>query len=426
MISIWLKLALFLMSSGVLYKELVSDLLRRKTLIFASVLALTLVSWMYFAADFTYHFVSRDSEKVGFPRWVAREMGVDPGAQCRVAMRIRFLEAMLPPGTDCTQTLLNQQDNDAFEKAWTHTPEDLRAYIISCKACGHRREAEELIAEAEARDADQRQRNDDRLQYGQAVAIGTVDAAQHYLERCGICAFRNAAQSLIAQINRNERERRDNEAFAAAERDDTEKAYLTYISQCDLCRHVAAANFKMLSLRRTTSLVGKLLRPEDAARSQRKGRFVIYRQFAIDTRRQLMWRRCALGLRFEQDKCVGDANMYAFSSAAEAAGRFSEDGYSGWRVATASELRGLLDSSIGSITRHRPFVDEGIFPNSSSINGVRIPYIARESDSNLYQIVYFDRGEVSSFSGWISWMFRFSNYLIVRDMPESEPASEMR
>jgi len=65
---------------------------------------------------------------------------------------------------------------------------------------------------------------------------------------------------------------------------------------------------------------------------------IIFRADVYDSKTDLTWQRCSVGMRLEQDSCVGIQKNLTWSEAQKLAGQ-------GWRVPSKEELQTLLDSN---------------------------------------------------------------------------------
>lgn len=71
----------------------------------------------------------------------------------------------------------------------------------------------------------------------------------------------------------------------------------------------------------------------------------------------LMWMRCSLGQSWNGKTCGGDAALFSWGSALQAADRHSFAGHSDWRLPSKNELASILEESCVS-----PAINEKVFP----------------------------------------------------------------
>ena len=83
-------------------------------------------------------------------------------------------------------------------------------------------------------------------------------------------------------------------------------------------------------------------------------RFALDGGLAYHSRADLTWMRCGVGLRWEQDGCVGATRRLGLEEARVAAREAGER----WRLPTIRELAGLLDPTCGA-----PAIDRRAFPD---------------------------------------------------------------
>ncbi len=83
-------------------------------------------------------------------------------------------------------------------------------------------------------------------------------------------------------------------------------------------------------------------------------RFEIRGETAVDRTTGLEWRRCSLGLRWSEGRCSGEA-VHLGLEAARSAARAEGDG---WRLPTAQELDGILETACT-----QPAIDPEVFPD---------------------------------------------------------------
>ena len=83
--------------------------------------------------------------------------------------------------------------------------------------------------------------------------------------------------------------------------------------------------------------------------------WVIKKGEAYNKTTHLTWRRCSLGLTWEQGKCVGEHLQVTFVEAKKRV----EEGYSKWRIPTIEEMMTLVDETCV------PAINTNIFPDIS-------------------------------------------------------------
>ncbi len=132
-----------------------------------------------------------------------------------------------------------------------------------------------------------------------------------------------------------------------------------------------------------------------ATASQGQTRFTISGdgQEVTDTTTQLVWRRCAEGLRWDGKACTGKLKTYKFGEAKDVAEGAAQSGGKAWRIPTKEELVGLVDKS----TKKKPRIDANAFPQTPSQ-----PFWAMrpgtDDDLNAW-LVSFATGKVSGNTG---------------------------
>jgi hypothetical protein len=83
-------------------------------------------------------------------------------------------------------------------------------------------------------------------------------------------------------------------------------------------------------------------------------RFILDGGEAHDTKTNLTWKRCSLGMAWDGKGCAGEQS---FKTLAEAVATAKISG-SGWRVPSGPELQSIVDRSCG-----QPVVDQIVFPD---------------------------------------------------------------
>ncbi|MDH5326068.1 MAG: DUF1566 domain-containing protein [Gammaproteobacteria bacterium] len=86
--------------------------------------------------------------------------------------------------------------------------------------------------------------------------------------------------------------------------------------------------------------------------------FTLYKNgTALDTRSGLLWQRCSLGQRWDQDnkRCLGQALHQSWHKASNAAAAQLV----GWRLPSVNELSALVESKCQS-----PAIDQTVFPDT--------------------------------------------------------------
>ena len=97
-----------------------------------------------------------------------------------------------------------------------------------------------------------------------------------------------------------------------------------------------------------------------AASTEAQTRFTVSAdgQEVLDGTTNLLWRRCAEGMKWDGKACSGKAAQFDFAGAkklAAAAGEASK----AWRVPTKDELRGIVVKS-----KKKPMIDVAAFPDT--------------------------------------------------------------
>lgn len=77
-----------------------------------------------------------------------------------------------------------------------------------------------------------------------------------------------------------------------------------------------------------------------------------------DSTTQLSWRRCAEGMRWEVERCVGKPTRFTYAVAKKTAAGSG----AGWRVPTREELLGLVDKAA-----KKPKIDGRAFPQTPAL-----------------------------------------------------------
>ncbi len=81
-------------------------------------------------------------------------------------------------------------------------------------------------------------------------------------------------------------------------------------------------------------------------------------QEVIDQEKQLVWRRCLEGMRYEDGRCLGDPQPMAWASGHEWAKSVASSG-GPWRMPTMIELSTMMDMS-----RHGSPLNAALFPDT--------------------------------------------------------------
>ena len=128
----------------------------------------------------------------------------------------------------------------------------------------------------------------------------------------------------------------------------------------------------------------------------------------LDKETQLIWRRCAFGMRLAQNRCVGEPS-------GDVVGR---DGLLGpvrktpWRLPTQAELLSLVSHPNPSGGAGKSVVDEVAFPDTP-----RSRFQANYEGGSLMLYVDFSTGRPGSSRPLYSYLVR-----AVRDGPENKPS----
>ena len=110
-------------------------------------------------------------------------------------------------------------------------------------------------------------------------------------------------------------------------------------------------------------------------------------QEVTDTKTGLIWRRCAEGMTFKVNTCVGSYNTFTHEAALKrATGEATRTGVS-WRLPNVKELASIVDRS-----RSSPAIDSKAFPATPSTwFWSSSPYVG---NSDYAWDVYFSYGSV--------------------------------
>ncbi len=115
---------------------------------------------------------------------------------------------------------------------------------------------------------------------------------------------------------------------------------------------------------------------------------------AIATQTGLMWHRFAQGQSWHNDKAQGQAQIYTWQAALDAAKALNrQGGYAGfadWRVPTIDELKTLLDKQTGDKAAGVLFIDSQVFPDSPSWLWSASPYAGYGGGA---WFIHFKKGE---------------------------------
>jgi len=78
----------------------------------------------------------------------------------------------------------------------------------------------------------------------------------------------------------------------------------------------------------------------------------------IDSKTNLMWMRCSIGLTWDGVGCSGDSSKYSWQQALNLASEYVFSGYDDWRLPNFKELVSLIE-----ISCFNNAINEFIFPN---------------------------------------------------------------
>jgi hypothetical protein len=100
-----------------------------------------------------------------------------------------------------------------------------------------------------------------------------------------------------------------------------------------------------------------------ATPAQAQARFTVSAdgQEVMDTRTNLLWRRCAEGMLWDGKACSGKPAKFNFAGAKKQAASAAKIAGKDWRVPTKDELRGIVVKS-----KTKPMTDIAAFPNTPS------------------------------------------------------------
>ena len=77
---------------------------------------------------------------------------------------------------------------------------------------------------------------------------------------------------------------------------------------------------------------------------------------------QLIWTRCALGQSWNGNDCIGDADLFDWSAALQAAAGHEQEGFDDWRLPNRNELASTIETRC-----HGPAINGVIFPDHPSV-----------------------------------------------------------
>lgn len=85
-----------------------------------------------------------------------------------------------------------------------------------------------------------------------------------------------------------------------------------------------------------------------------------------DLKTGLMWMKCSIGQHLEDENCAGTASTFTWQGAlnqAQLANHSGTLGYTDWRLPNINELGSLIEKACVE-----PAINEGVFPNTRSLN----------------------------------------------------------
>lgn len=93
-----------------------------------------------------------------------------------------------------------------------------------------------------------------------------------------------------------------------------------------------------------------------------EGRFTVSSDgTAIHKPTGLMWMRCSLGQTWDGRSCRGDASVFTWGGALQAASRHTFAGHSDWRLPNKNELASIVEEACRA-----PAINEKVFPATPS------------------------------------------------------------
>jgi hypothetical protein len=344
-----IKFLLFVASGGLLYREISEETLGQKRWLHWMMVLIYSTVAIYYGGDFLYHVVTKDQDSAGFPKFLAKVVGV---------------ESML----------------DTFSKC----PDSADRSTVLSDECRLKQEIE-----------------DDNVIFKRAKAAHTIAAYENYKKSCKLCAHSHDADAAIQQVERSIHVRQDNNLFEEAKRIGSLASYMQYRKECRRCAHMEQTDIQIKAYATAASVFQSVRNSGRATQLSRAGRFLLTTDFALDTESTLAWRRCAIGQNMKDGNCVGQAEIFKIEQAHEHTKRFVEDGLTGWRPATAAELRSILEASAGNISTKKPYIDEVVFPNLGRDNYNDTSYQGIAGTS--CEVVEFDKNQIRSTACALRW-----------------------
>lgn len=106
------------------------------------------------------------------------------------------------------------------------------------------------------------------------------------------------------------------------------------------------------------------------------------RGVVVDGKTGLMWMACSIGQKWENGRCVGEADQYFWSEAVNLAKDTNYANYSDWRLPTRTELHSIVDCSKGRVgfkigQDGKMLRKQGVLQNGKCLAGSSSPTIDR-------------------------------------------------
>lgn len=128
-----------------------------------------------------------------------------------------------------------------------------------------------------------------------------------------------------------------------------------------------------------------------AANATAQGRYVVSADGneVTDNESQLMWRRCAEGMRWDGKACAGKPMKFKYAEAKRWTVEAARKGAAGWRIPTRAELTSLVDRTP---KKKKPLIDIQAFPQTPAL---QFWAVRPGTDDNLNAwLVSFSNGRV--------------------------------
>lgn len=104
----------------------------------------------------------------------------------------------------------------------------------------------------------------------------------------------------------------------------------------------------------------------------------------LDTKTQLVWKRCSEGQTWDDSTCVGSASTHTWQGALNVAQASSFAGQNDWRLPNKKEFKSIVEFGCYS-----PAINLTVFPNTSPVVAWSSSPYANSSDYAWYVDFYF-------------------------------------